>query len=170
MEEKITQMLRHQNNEAIALIYETYSPALFGVIFRIVHSQELAEQVVQDTFVKVWKNATQFDHKKGRLFTWLLKIARNTAIDATRAANFKIYSKFENEKILAARPSEIKINPDQIGLRNLVESLDEKYRVVVQKTYFEGYTQPEIEKELGIPTGTVKTRLRFAINELRKKF
>ncbi len=170
MEEKIIAMLRHQNDGAIALLYDNYAPALFGIIVRVVRSQELAEQVLQDTFVKVWKNATHFDSGKGRLFTWLLNIARNTAIDATRTAHFKHYSKIEDEKVLNTRSGDLDINPDHIGLRNLVGSLDEKYRVLIEKIYFEGYTHSEIEEEMGIPAGTVKTRLRFAINELRKKF
>lgn len=170
MEEKIVSMLQHQNQQAISLLYDNYAPALFGIIVRVVRSHELAEQVLQDTFVKVWKYGSQYDASKGRLFTWLLNVARNTAIDATRTAHFKHYSKVENEESLRTRPSDFVLNPDHVGLRSLVESLDEKYRLLIEKIYFEGYTHSEIEEELGIPAGTVKTRLRFAINELRKKF
>lgn len=170
MEEKIVSMLQHQNQQAISLLYDNYAPALFGIIVRVVRSHELAEQVLQDTFVKVWKYGSQYDSSKGRLFTWLLNVARNTAIDATRTAHFKHYSKVENEESLRTRPSDFVLNPDHVGLRTLVESLDEKYRLLIEKIYFEGYTHSEIEEELGIPAGTVKTRLRFAMNELRKKF
>ncbi len=133
-------------------------------------SHELAEQVLQDTFVKVWKNSSGYDRSKGKLFTWLINIARNTAIDATRTSHYKHFSKTEDIDTLITVQSDNEIQPDHLGLRQIVESLDDKYRILIEKIYFEGYTQKEIEEELGIPLGTVKTRLRYAMNELRSKF
>lgn len=170
MEEKIIPLLHAQSNEAVGLLYDNYAPALFGVILRVVRSRELAEQVLQDTFVKAWRFGSQYDRAKGRLFTWLLNIARNTAIDATRTGHFKHYAKTDDIQSLAHRESGDSLNPEHIGLRQLVGQLDEKYRVLIEKIYFEGYTQQEVEEELGIPLGTVKTRLRYAIQALRSKF
>ncbi len=170
MEEKIMSLLHEQRHEAVGLLYDNYSAALFGVILRVVRSRELAEQVLQDTFVKAWRFGQQYDRSKGRLFTWLLNIARNTAIDATRTGHYKFYAKTDDIQALAHREGSEALNPEHIGLRQLVGQLDEKYRVLIEKIYFEGYTQQEVEEELGIPIGTVKTRLRYAIQELRAKF
>ncbi|MBL7775814.1 MAG: sigma-70 family RNA polymerase sigma factor, partial [Saprospiraceae bacterium] len=150
--------------------YDAYSGALYGIALRIVQTPELAEQVIQDTFVKVWRKSSAYDSSKGRLFTWLANIARNTAIDATRTAHFQQRKKTESTEALVSVPGGSAINPDHIGLRETVGRLEEKYRVLVDLLYFQGYTQEEAAEETGVPLGTVKTRLRFAINELRRLF
>lgn len=169
-EEKIITLLHGQQPEAVSWLYDHYSAALFGVALRIVRSKELAEQVTQDTFVKIWKNASQYDQSKGRLYTWMLNIARNTAIDATRTNYYRFYSTTDDLSALYSAESSEAIQPDHIGLRQAVGKLDEKYRVLIEKIYFEGYTQQEISDEMGIPTGTVKTRVRAAIEHLRSVF
>ena len=169
MEEQLVSLLQAQKTEAINLLYDNYSAALYGIVVRIVRSPEIAQDVMQDSFVKAWKNGPNYDASKGRLFTWLLNIARNTAIDATRSAAFKMGDKTASLDSLVSvgNPS---INPEHIGLRKLVDALDPKYRVLVDLIYFQGYTQQEVEKELNIPIGTIKTRLRAAVSELRKTF
>lgn len=162
-------ILRVQQSDQAALgeLYDAYGGALYGVIFRIVHSRELAEQALQDTFVKVWRNATSYDAGKGRLFTWLLNIARNTAIDITRTAQFQKQQKTESLDQVVHKPGGESINPDHVGLREIVDRLDEKYRLLITLVYFKGYTQEEAAEETGIPLGTIKTRLRYALSELR---
>ncbi len=170
MEEKIISLLEARNSTAISLLYDNYAAVLFGVILKIVRSNELAEQVLQDTFVKVWVNSAKFDKSKGRLFTWMVNIARNAAIDATRSTNYKHFKKTDDLDSVVSLQSNIAISPEHVGLRQMVEQLEDKYRILIEKIYFEGYTQREIENELDIPLGTVKTRLRHAIKELRSKF
>jgi RNA polymerase sigma-70 factor (ECF subfamily) len=162
--------LQRQDRAAIGELYDAYGGALFGVVLRIVQSRELAEQVLQDTFVKAWRNGASYDASKGRLFTWLLNIARNTAIDATRTAHFQQYRKTDSLENLVHKPGGQSINPEHLGLRDVVNRLDEKYKSLIDLVYFEGYTQEEVAEETGIPLGTVKTRLRHAIGELRKLF
>jgi RNA polymerase sigma-70 factor (ECF subfamily) len=169
-EEKIVQLLRGGRQEAVAYLYDHYSASLFGVAMRIVRSRELAEQVLQDSFVKIWKYGSQYDGAKGRLFTWMLNITRNTAIDATRTGYYKFYQKTDDLSGLQGSESKEETKPEHIGLREMVGQLDEKYRVLIEKLYFEGYTQQEIGEELGIPIGTVKTRLRAAVEQLRTQF
>lgn len=169
-EEKIVHLLQSQEEQVIAYLYDHYGSALFGITMRIVRSKELAEQVLQDTFMKIWRYGAQYDQSKGRLFTWMVNIARNTAIDATRTAHFKHYSKTEDITTLYQAESPEQIQADHIGLKQIVDKLDDKYRVLIEKVYFEGYTQQEIEEEMGIPIGTIKTRLRTAINLLRTQF
>lgn len=162
--------LQAQDSTAIGALYDAYGGALFGVVLRVVQHRELAEQVLQDTFVKAWRNGASYDTGKGRLFTWLLNIARNTAIDATRTAHFQHSRKTDSLDAVVHSPGSSNINPDQIGVREVVERLDEKYRTLIELIYFKGYTQEEVAEETGIPLGTIKTRLRYAINELRGVF
>jgi RNA polymerase sigma-70 factor, ECF subfamily len=162
--------LRQQDRAAVGELYDAYGGALFGVVLRIVHSRELAEQVLQDTFVKVWRNIASYDASKGRLFTWLLNIARNTAIDVTRSAQFQQSSKTDSLDNLVYQPGGHSVNPDHVGLRDMVDNLDEKYRSLIDLIYFKGYTQEEVAEETGIPLGTIKTRLRYAMAELRTLF
>ncbi|MBL7825378.1 MAG: sigma-70 family RNA polymerase sigma factor [Saprospiraceae bacterium] len=162
--------LKNQDQTVVAELYDAYGSALFGVIFRIVHSKELAEQALQDTFLKVWRNGSNYDASKGRLFTWLLNIARNTALDLTRSAHFQQNRKNDSTDQLIHRPETDGFNPDHLGVKEVVDRLDEKYRSLIHLVYFKGYTQEEVAEETGIPLGTVKTRLRYAISELRTLF
>lgn len=162
--------LQQQDRAAIGELYDAYSGALFGVVLRIVQSRELAEQVLQDTFLKAWRNGASYDTSKGRLFTWLLNIARNTAIDATRTSYFQHYRKTDSLDNLVHKPGGEAVNPDLLGVKEVVGRLDEKYKSLIDLVYFKGYTQEEAAEETGIPLGTIKTRLRYAIGELRKLF
>jgi len=153
------------------LAYKNYGDTLLGLIFKVVQSREAAEEVLQDTFVKIWKYSAQYDRSKGRLFTWFANIARNTAIDKVRSAGFKKDQKTDSMEAFVSNDTfgatEMEIADS--GLKEVINSLDEKYRKLIDLVYFQGYSQREIEKEFQIPLGTVKTRLRAAINELRSK-
>jgi RNA polymerase sigma-70 factor (ECF subfamily) len=165
-------LLQEQDREAISWLYDHYAPALYGIVFRIVHSEEIAQDIVQETFIKAWRNGPSFDRKKGTLFTWLLNIARNQAIDKTRSASFRRRQKIQpidqtvcNNKRLSAEPS-----TDHIGLNKMVGKLESKYREVIELTFFRGYTHKEAADFLGLPLGTLKSRVRIALRELRKGF
>jgi RNA polymerase sigma-70 factor, ECF subfamily len=162
--------LKQQDSTVIGELYDAYSAALYGVVLRIVHTPEVAQQVLQDTFVKIWRNGGSYDESKGRLFTWMLNIARNTAIDATRTSHFQRSKVTESLDNLVHRPGGESLNTDHLGLRELVSRMDEKYRQLIDLIYFRGYTQEEAAEETGVPIGTIKTRLRYAITELRGVF
>ena len=129
----------------------------------------MASDVLQEVFVKIWKQIDSYDHTKGRLFTWMMNVARNAGIDMVRSRNYqRVQQNHElTENVLAAGGS-IEKNTDTIGLHKLVHALKEDYRVLVELSYFQGYTQEEISKIMNIPLGTVKTRLRAALIQLKK--
>jgi RNA polymerase sigma-70 factor, ECF subfamily len=173
IERQLVPMLIAGEEEAFTLLYDSYSAMLFGVITRIVDDPQDAQNLLQDCFVKIWKNMASFDAEKGRLATWMISIARNTALDFTRSKYFSQKRKNQNVDDLVLPLEErisIRQEEDTIGLRQLVDKLPASCREVIEWMYFEGYTQQEIAENFNIPLGTVKTRTRIALRELRNAF
>lgn len=169
-EQQAIELLKSKDKKVIAFLYDNYSAALYGVILKIVQKEEVAEDVLQETFVKIWKNGNQYDRSRGRLFTWLINIARNTAIDMVRSKRFRQSKKSTplDNNVYNNETLQTEIIVRDSGLEKVINSLDEKYRTLIDLAYFQGYTQKEIAKQLNIPIGTVKSRIRYAIKELRK--
>lgn len=170
-DEQIIELLRLRETSGLSMLYDKYSGALFGTIVRVVHSQEIAEEVLQDTFTKVWRNFESYDTSKGRLFTWLINIARNSAIDATRHKDFNRQNQqLENVVNTIDTQRSTAINPETIDMRQLTDKLSVEYKELIDLIYFKGYTQSEAAEALNIPLGTVKTRVRTAITRLKEFF
>jgi RNA polymerase sigma factor (sigma-70 family) len=172
-EEELVTSLKNGDQNSLGFLYDNYSAALFGVIIRIVESQENAEDILQEVFVKIWRNISSYDKSKGKLYTWLINIARNTAIDSLRAKDHKIKSQIQsidNSVRSINKQYSVGIHPDHIGLKTLVSKMKPEHKQLIDKLYFEGYTQEEAAEELNIPLGTVKTRARAAISQLREVF
>lgn len=165
----MVRLLRQRNGHVFSYLYDNYSGALHSIILNIVNEEELANDVLQEVFIKIWRQIESYDSSKGRLFTWMLNIARNASIDTVRSKSYQ--NSRQNRELTedvytAGGTSEMRT--DQIGLKKLVYSLKEEYKVLVELSYFQGYTQDEIAKMLNIPLGTVKTRLRTALIQLRE--
>jgi RNA polymerase sigma factor (sigma-70 family) len=172
-EEELISKLKSRDTIAIRALYDMYSAALFGVISRLVPHTEVAEDILQETFIKIWNAADSYDSSKGRLFTWMMNIARNLAIDKVRSKDFRNSEKnqdIDNNVDFIDAQKEITFNADLLGLKDIVDTLKPEYNNVLDMVYFKGYTHVETAEELNLPLGTVKTRLRMAILELRKYF
>jgi len=172
-EEEIVKMLRDKNEKAVRYLYDHYSKALLGLAFRIVQSQEIAEEILQETFVKIWVNASSYDETKGKLYTWMLNIARNLAIDKVRSSDYKKASKtqtIENSVHSINKDHNVGFNPDVMDVKEIVSKLRPEQKELIDLIYFYGYTQAEAAEKLKMPLGTVKTRVRSAIGDLRKYF
>lgn len=172
-EEELIIALQQKHKIAMEAMYDMYSNALYGVIHRIVQSDEIAEDVLQEAFVKIWNTFTGYDASKGRLFTWIVNIARNLAIDKVRSKEFRNNSKnqeLENNVIEIDGTKNSAFSPDEIGLKDLLDKVKPDQKVVLDLIYFKGYTHVEAAEKLDIPLGTVKTRLRMGIIALRKFF
>lgn len=163
--------MQQGRQDAYSQLYDQYSNTLFGVVNKIVRNEEFAPDVLQDSFVKIWKNIANYSAQKSTLFTWMLNITRNTAIDFIRSKNYRVglenHNIDDSVSIVEAQHSTSQ-NINTIGIKDKALGLDEKYSILIEKLYFEGYTQEEVSKELDIPLGTVKTRVRAAMIELRK--
>ncbi|MET3500957.1 RNA polymerase sigma-70 factor (ECF subfamily) [Mucilaginibacter rubeus] len=172
-EEELVLSLRHREKIAVEALYDMYSASLFGVISRIINDTTIAEDVLQETFVKIWHSFSSYSTEKGRLFTWMVNIARNLAIDKTRSKDFKNQNKnqdIENNVTFIDEQRNTVYKPELMGVKNLVQTLKPEQKLIIELVYFKGYTHVEAAEELGIPLGTVKTRLRMGIQELRKHF
>jgi RNA polymerase sigma-70 factor (ECF subfamily) len=172
-EEELVLSLRHREKIAVEALYDMYSASLFGVISRIINDTTIAEDVLQETFVKIWHSFSSYSTEKGRLFTWMVNIARNLAIDKTRSKDFKNQNKnqdIENNVTFIDEQRNTVYKPELMGVKNLVQTLKPEQRLIIELVYFKGYTHVEAAEQLGIPLGTIKTRLRMAIQELRKHF
>lgn len=170
-EENLIQSLKRKDEEAFNQLYTNYSAALYGIIIKIIDSNEVANDLLQEVFLKIWRGIDRYDRKKGRLYTWMINIARNTAIDMVRSPSFQR----ENKNLeLAPNQNKIKdglsnhIRIDHLGLKEIVQKLDTNYQIIIDLAYFKGYTQKEIAEFLNIPLGTVKTRSKKALTELKR--
>jgi len=168
-EAELVMLLKERHQNAFSYLYDHYSGALYNVILAIVPEQEQASDVLQEVFIKIWRMSESYDATKGRLFTWMMNIARNASIDVVRSKSYQ--NSQQNRELTEAvyeSGGSTATNIDKIGLRKLVHTLKDDYKVLVELSYFEGFTQDEISKMLNIPLGTVKTRLRAALLQLRE--
>lgn len=149
---------------------KSYHDAIYKSVYKVLKHHQTTEEVVQDTFLKVWRNGARFDQSKGHLYAWIVNIAKNTAIDSMRSAAHK-KSKKTVELGYATDKCEVSSgNSQHFDLQKIVNRLPQKYQEVIWLFYFEEYSQEEISKELNIPLGTVKTRMRGGIKRLRELY
>lgn len=166
----LIQKFKEKDVYAFEALYEKYYKNISGVVYNIVRDHEIAEEVAQDVFMKAWKNSASYSAKKGRFFTWLLNIARNAAIDKTRSKAFNQQSKNLDAQIfvdILEDQVNLDSQTDTIGIRNFVNKLADTCKKLIELLYFKGYTQKEASENLEIPLGTVKTRNRNCLNNLR---
>jgi len=170
LEKEITDLLLKGDQKALNLLYENYSNALYGVVFKITKDDALAQDALQESFIKIWKNSKKYDPKKAKLFTWLYRIARNTAIDKLRSFNNRNGKEVQIENSNVYKIATAELNQDVIDLKKHVATLDQKYQIVLEALFFEGMTQQEASEELNIPLGTIKSRLKIGLRELKKVY
>ena len=172
-EEALVALLQVKDQRGFSILYDNYSSALYGVILKIVRTEEIAADVMQDSFVKIWKNIEGYNRTKGTLFTWMLNVARNTAIDKIRSQDYQNSQRnqdLDSTVEIIDNQGSSQFDVDAIGLKKVVENLRPEYRQMIDLLYFQGYTQAEVADEFGIPLGTVKTRVKAAIIQLRQYF
>jgi RNA polymerase sigma factor (sigma-70 family) len=172
-EQELIAALKTRDEQAYGYLYDNYSGALYSIVKQIVPDSELANDVLQEVYINIWRRIESYDPLKGRLFTWMLNIARNASIDMVRSKSFQNARKNQelpdNVNISNSISSRVILpDTDNIGLRKTLENLKEEHRILIELAYFKGYTHEEIAKIEGIPLGTVKTRIRNALLQLRQ--
>lgn len=170
-EEELIYLLKNRDQFAFSYLYDNYSAVLFGIIYKMLENREVSEDVLQEAFIKIWNNFTNYDPSKGRLFTWMLNLTRNLTIDTIRSKGYKKQAKIQNSENAVNNITD-KANTtdrfDALGIRKHLTLLKNDQKEIIDLAYFGGLTQEEISQKLDIPLGTVKTKMRTAILELRK--
>ncbi len=168
LEKHIVELLQERNDKAISLLYEHYGDTLYGVAKKVVRDEELAQDVLQESFVKIWKKSDTYDASKAKLFTWLFRITRNTAIDKLRSVNTKSDKEIQMDVSDVYNLGVESIKPELIDVRDNLDKIENKYQIVLEALFFHGMTQQEASDELDIPLGTIKSRLKIGLRELGK--
>ena len=169
-QEEILPLVLKRDERSFTTLYDMYSKSLFSVITNLIKDREEAEDVLQEVFVKIWKNIDTYNESKGRLYTWMLNIARNTSIDKLRSKGYNNSKKnlsADNFVHLTDDSNKLNNRIDTIGIREFVQKLKPKCIQIIDLLFFKGYTQQEASDELEIPLGTVKTQNRNCMNDLR---
>lgn len=169
-QELLISQFQKKDLKAYEELYKLYCDSISGVVNNIVKDNNVAQEITQDVFIKAWNNAENYSSKKGRFFTWILNIARNSAIDYTRSKKFKQSKQNLNADFLVdilETSSSLDSTTNTIGLKEFVTKLGDSCKAVIELIYFKGFTQKEASEELSMPIGTIKTKNRTCIGELR---
>jgi RNA polymerase sigma-70 factor (ECF subfamily) len=168
IEKEIVSLLEKGDKKAMTLLYENYADSLYGVIKKVISDDDTAQDVLQESFIKIWRYAKKYDSSKAKLFTWLYRIAYNTAIDKIRSFKNKKDKEVQIETSSVYKVTSNELNQDVLDIKKHLSSLDDKYQIVINALFFEGMTQQEASDELDIPLVTIKSRLKIGLLELKK--
>lgn len=163
------------DSAALGALYDRYSASVYSLALRVLNDRQLAEELVQETFLRVWRQASSFDTMRGALSAWIIGIARNLAIDELRRRSVRPQAAGgDADETLAQLESSDDDPSDQVYTRlrheaviGALEQLPEAQRAVLELAYFSGLSQSEIAERLGDPLGTVKTRMRLGLQKLK---
>ncbi|MEO6190049.1 MAG: sigma-70 family RNA polymerase sigma factor [Saprospiraceae bacterium] len=171
-EELLVQDLIKGDQGAFSELYDGFGESLYSIINKIIPDPSECENLLQDTFVKIWRSIHLYNPEKGRLYTWLISVARNIAIDFYRSSHFSNLKMIQNEDSLvySVEHAPEMLQLDNIGFSEELKVLEDDHRKLIDLQYYLGYTQQEVSDLLKIPLGTVKSRTRSALLILRKHF
>ncbi len=169
---QLLEAITRRDEQALAALYDRYASILFGLLLRILHDRAEAEDVLQEVFLRVWQRAADFDEARGRVFTWLVTIARSRAIDRLRAiqSRGRVAEEAARESAFTSAPSAVSdaiASEQRVVVEQALAEIPEEQRRTLMLAYFEGLTQSEIAARTGEPLGTVKTRTRAGLARLR---
>lgn len=167
--DQIVELLLRRDQRGLHAVFTQYGAALNGVISRIVQDEHIAEEVLQDALLKIWSKIELYDAQQSELFTWMMRISRNCAIDRVRLKGYQVAQTSKLFDPLVHDSAGESISTTRIDVEVLTKGLETKYSDVLTKVYLEGYTTSAAAEELDLPLGTVKTRLRTALAILRTK-
>jgi RNA polymerase sigma-70 factor, ECF subfamily len=164
--------LQRRDPQALAELYDRYGRLVYSLILRVVHDAGIAEDLVQETFLRVWNRVQGFDAERGAIAPWLLAVARNRAIDYLRSAGGRERNALEFEEtghpsLYVDMEQDLLISDNARVVKAAIEKLSPQQRQVIELAYFEGLSQTEMAERMNQPLGTVKTWVRAALKNLR---
>ena len=164
--------MQRRDPQALAELYDRYGAVTYSLILRVVRDTGIAEDLVQETFLRVWNRVSGFDAQRGSIGPWLLAVARNRAIDYLRSAggrerNAVEYEETDHPRLYCDMEKDILASDKARKVKSAIDKLPANYRQVIELAYFEGLSQTEMAERMGQPLGTVKTWVRTALKNLR---
>jgi len=171
----LAERLKRREPAAMGELYDRYGKLAYSLIYRIVRDTGVAEDLVQETFLRVWNRAQGFDAERGALGPWLLAVARNRAIDYVRSSGGKMtrgaleLEAAEHPTVFVNFEADVLSQDRARRVRGAMDRLNENQRHVIELAYFEGLSQSEMAERMGQPLGTVKTWVRTALKNLREE-
>jgi RNA polymerase sigma-70 factor, ECF subfamily len=175
-DERLVEALEFRDERALETLYDRHGDYVYSVCLRMVGDVQLAEDLSQEVFLRLWRRPDLYDVSRGRFLTWLLSVARNRAIDERRSRGrrfrFETPPSINTEEMLELAPTSEErdhavVSEERIVVQRALATLPPEQRLAIQLAYFGGYTQQEIAQGLHQPLGTVKTRIRLGLQKLR---
>ncbi|WP_299184777.1 RNA polymerase sigma factor [uncultured Aquimarina sp.] len=164
---ELIKRLQNQDTKALSKVYDLYSGAIYGVILRMCKNEPLAQELLQETFMKIWQKANTYDSEKGKFFTWSYRIARNLTLNSLR----KTETLIQNEDLSVYKDrstSEEEI--DTKGIVGSLKKLEPHHQKALELVYFNGLTHREAHEEMNVPLGTFKSYIKQALKKLRESY
>ena len=175
---ELFQKISNRDSKALESLYDRYSPVLYTLVKRIVVDKEVAEEILADIFVIIWQKSSMFDINSGNLYSWLINLSRNKALDFIRREKSLITDEYndeyENVFIIPSISTLIPSNDldktfsNREKIYSAVHNLTEAQQYVLSLAYYDGLTESEIAKKLNIPLLTVKSKIRVALNSVKE--
>ena len=175
-DERLVEALEIRDERALETLYDRHGDYVYSVCLRMVGDVQLAEDLSQEVFLRLWRRPDLYDVSRGRFLTWLLSVARNRAIDERRSRGrrfrFETPPSINTEEVLEGAPTdEVRdvavVSEERVVVQKALATLPPEQRLAIQLAYFGGYTQQEIADGLHQPLGTIKTRIRLGLQKLR---
>jgi RNA polymerase sigma-70 factor (ECF subfamily) len=172
---ELAERLQRRETQAMADLYDRFGRLAYSVIYNVVRDTGIAEDLLQETFLRIWNRMAGFDAQRGALGPWLLTVARNRAIDYIRSAgarndknSFELEER-EHQSLFIDAELDLQNRDQSKRIRAALEKLNEKQRRVIELAYYEGLSQSEMAEKMGEPLGSVKTWVRMALKKLREE-
>jgi RNA polymerase sigma-70 factor, ECF subfamily len=172
-DEDLMQLVQRAEPSAFEVVYDRHSGAAFSLAYRMCGARQLAEEVVQEAFLSIWRSGARYDRTRGSVRTWILGITHHRAIDALRrgvvqdrhrASDAGIEERFESRD---RTDVEVARREEMLEVRGALDVLPDDQRRAIELAYYGGFTQSEIAEMLGVPIGTVKGRMRLGMEKMR---
>ena len=171
-EQELINCLKRKDPNCLSLLYDNYGGALYGNVIAIVKSEKIAEEVLQDAFMKIWDNIDSYDTAKGKLFTWMRRITHNLSLDKLRSREYQKSLKTDSsDQFVYVEKRDLLTEQfhDHLGLEKIMNLLSADQKQIVELAYLKGFTMKEIGDELDTPIGSVKTKMRQSFKILREQ-
>lgn len=172
-DEDLMQLVQRAEAAAFEVVYDRHAGAAFSLAYRMCGARQLAEEVVQEAFLSIWRSGARYDGRRGSVRTWILGITHHRAIDALRRGVVRDRHRASDEGIEerfeAGERTDVEVarREQALEVRGALERLPDDQRRAIELAYYGGFTQSEIAEMLGVPIGTVKGRMRLGMEKLR---